>query len=416
MKPILLKGFRDLLPQHAKRREDLINILKNTLESCGFEPIDTPILEYQEAILDEGLGDTSKQVYKFEDNGGRKVALRFDLTMPLARFVSMHKNEIQIPFKRYQFGKVFRGENTQKGRYREFVQFDFDIVGDDSVVSDFQILNIAFLGMKNIGLENFEIRFSSRALLSELLLALKIDQNKNDIYRVIDKIYKMPEDDFKKELEIYAKDKTEVLFLLLKAEKNSDETYLKLKSFLGESSALKRIADILVIAKDFENNNALVLSPAVVRGLGYYTGIAYETFIKDIEDIGSFGSGGRYSNLLSSFDENINLSGVGGSFGIDRILSLEKLNFSMHKNKRSLILNFKESLDLSKAYFKVQKKMVENGDCCEIFLKTQSISKQMKYAYENDFDTVIILGEEELKNSKFKKIRLADKYEEEFTL
>ena len=200
IEPKLPKGFRDSLPNQEIKRKFFEQKLENTFESYGFVPIDTPILEYTEVLLGKGGGETDKQIFHFTDNGGREVALRFDLTVPLARFVSAHRSEIELPFKRYHIAKVFRGEKPQKGRYREFVQCDFDIVGVDNAQSDAEILSMMISSMQVLDVGGFRIHVSNRALLNDFLSTLGIQHKSSDVLRAIDKLAKIGIDNVKAEL------------------------------------------------------------------------------------------------------------------------------------------------------------------------------------------------------------------------
>ncbi|MFP4010344.1 MAG: ATP phosphoribosyltransferase regulatory subunit, partial [Spirochaetaceae bacterium] len=169
IEPRILKGFRDFLPEDESRRAQLINRLVTVFSRHGFVPIDTPVLEYTEVLLGKGGGETDKQIYRFTDNGGRDVAMRFDLTVPFARYMAQHKNELYLPFKRYHVAKVFRGENTQRGRYREFTQCDFDMVGTDTASADFEILLLIVRSMQALGLSAFTVRLSHRGIFNRFL-------------------------------------------------------------------------------------------------------------------------------------------------------------------------------------------------------------------------------------------------------
>lgn len=194
IEPLILKGFRDSLPQKALERKKLIHTLEDTFESFGFLPIDTPVLEYKRVLLGKGGGETDKQIYEFVDKGKREVAMRFDLTVPFARFMAAHYNELYIPFKRYHIDKVWRGENTQRGRYREFIQCDFDIVGIDSSSADFEILLLMYSSFKNLGIENITIRLSHRGIFNRFLKKLGVHEHSVEIMRGVDKIAKLGRD------------------------------------------------------------------------------------------------------------------------------------------------------------------------------------------------------------------------------
>ena len=194
IQPKILKGFRDFLPQDEILRSDLIEKLTKTFRSYGFVPIDTPVLEYTEILLRKSNGETEKQMFRFEDNGGRDVAMRFDLTVPFARFTAQHKEELYFPFKRYHISKVWRGEKPQAGRYREFVQCDFDTVGSDSAVSDFETLSLMKAALSAIGVDEIKIHVNHRGIFNRFLKKLGLSEKSEDILRAVDKIAKVGEE------------------------------------------------------------------------------------------------------------------------------------------------------------------------------------------------------------------------------
>ena len=206
IQPRILKGFRDFLPNSEIQRTTLTEKITKVYRSFGFVPIDTPVLEYTEILLRKSNGETEKQVFRFEDNGGRDVAMRFDLTVPFARFTAEHKDEIYFPFKRYHVAKVWRGEKPQAGRYREFVQCDVDIVGSDSSASDFEILNVMKCAFKEIGVENITIHVNHRGIFNRFLNTLGVLDKSEDILRSVDKLAKVGKDIVYKELFEYTQD------------------------------------------------------------------------------------------------------------------------------------------------------------------------------------------------------------------
>jgi len=197
IEPKVLKGFRDFLPVKEIERKRIISVLEKNFESFGFVPIDTPVLEYTEVLLGKGGGETDKQVYRFEDNGGRDVSMRFDLTVPFARYMAKNRSDLHLPFKRYHINKVWRGENTQRGRYREFMQCDFDIVGIDTASADFEILLMMRDSMKALNISDVTVHFSHRGIFNRLLGKLNIADNSVEILRIVDKLAKIGEDEVK---------------------------------------------------------------------------------------------------------------------------------------------------------------------------------------------------------------------------
>jgi len=337
IEPKILKGFRDFLPQPEMVRRNLTERIEATFRSFGFVPIDTPALEYAEILLGKGGGETEKQIYRFTDNGERDVALRFDLTVPFARFTALHQQELNFPFKRYHIGKVWRGENTQRGRYREFTQCDFDIIGSDSPAADFEILLMIRSVLTDLNL-GVDIKINHRGLFNRFLSHIGQLENSVEILRAVDKISKVGVDETKQTLAGIAGDANGQKIL----EYIGVETTGKDASF---EQALNRITELsggpspeserLSLLHKFMNDaflgtadvgGAFSLDPSITRGLDYYTGVVFETFLTELPDIGSICSGGRYDNLAGLYTKNA-ISGVGSSIGLDRMIAaLESLN------------------------------------------------------------------------------------------
>ncbi|MGP1438421.1 MAG: histidine--tRNA ligase, partial [Treponema sp.] len=319
--PKTLKGFRDFLPSNEISRSMLIDNFTNIFRKAGFVPIDTPCLEYSEILLRKSNGETEKQVFRFNDAGGRDVSLRFDLTVPFARFIAEHYQELYFPFKRYHIAKVWRGEKPQGGRFREFMQCDFDIVGSSSFCTDFEILQLIHTSFASIN-SPFKIHLSHRGVFNEFLSSLSIKENTEEVLRIVDKIKKIGKEEVEKELtSLTSQDiAKKILYFVLCNEDNSpfNVVFSRLNKLVPSAKEqlnfLKEIYELLEsvgIEKDF------IIDMSITRGLDYYTGVVYETFLSDIEDIGSVCSGGRYDNLTSFYMKE-KVSGVGASIGIDR--------------------------------------------------------------------------------------------------
>lgn len=328
--PILLKGFRDSLPKEEKAKKKIERKLEDIFSLYGFQPIDTPVLEYESVLLGKGGGETDKQIFHFEDNGGRKVAMRFDLTVPFARFLALHYSELSFPFKRYHIAKAWRGENPQKGRYREFIQCDFDIVGVDSAEADVEILSLMNASFKTLGIDDVVFHIAHRGLFNDFLEKEGIKERSVEILRVVDKLRKIGKEGVIEQLlpllpSAESADRI-ISYITLGDRKNIDDAYSSIVSLLGEETEnalrMKRIIELLgaLGIKD-----KFVLDTSITRGLDYYTGIVYETFLSSMEAIGSVCSGGRYNNLASLYTKE-NLPGVGASIGLDRLMAaLEEL-------------------------------------------------------------------------------------------
>jgi len=332
IEPKILKGFRDFLPQAEMVRRNLTENIEATFRSFGFAPIDTPALEYAEILLGKGGGETEKQIYRFTDNGGRDVALRFDLTVPFARFTALHQQELSFPFKRYHIGKVWRGENTQRGRYREFTQCDFDIIGSDSPAADFEIILMIRSALMNLGL-GVDIKLSHRGLFNRFLSHIGQKENSVEILRAVDKISKVGMDETIKTLADIAGDSNGQKIIEFisagEADKGKPDCFERTLNRItelsgGPSPESERLSLLRRFMRDTEG--AFTLDPSITRGLDYYTGVVFETFLTELPDIGSICSGGRYDNLAGLYSKD-KISGVGSSIGLDRMIAaLESLN------------------------------------------------------------------------------------------
>ncbi|MEG1499541.1 MAG: HisS family protein, partial [Clostridia bacterium] len=302
--PRNLAGFMELLPNEQIAFNKILDSFRAVFETNAFLPMDTPTLELSSVLLAKAGGETEKQVYRFS-KGDTDMCMRFDLTVPLAKFVALNSAMLSFPFKRYQIGKSYRGERSQKGRFREFYQCDVDIIGEDqlSIISDAEIIDVLMSALKSIGLSDILVKISNRRLISGFLESLDIDEKSGDVLRLIDKIDKIGMDLFKEEMAaIGLFDKTEKLLEFLSISGNDEETFLKLDNLKIDNqkwnnglSELKAVFDAL---KSFgEDKNNYVLDIKTVRGLDYYTGTVFETISKSHPEFGSIGGGGRYENL-----------------------------------------------------------------------------------------------------------------------
>ena len=415
IEPKLLKGFRDYTPETMIPKKEIIRRLEKIFESFGFSPIDTPALEYSEILLGKAGGETEKQVYRFNDHGGRDVSLRFDLTVPLARFVALHYNELSFPFKRYHIAPVWRGENTQKGRFREFFQCDFDILGTDSIESDIEILLVIYEGMKAINAGGFRINVNNRKILNALLKKLDLSDKQVEILRSIDKIYKIGYENVINELSaggIEVKKAENILSMLnLKPEKDkivseiTNEnifTFLEtLKSSIEDDENINRLFEIFLTLKNAGILNHFSFNPAITRGLDYYTGIVFETFINDENNFGSVCSGGRYDNLVSLYSKNT-VQGVGAAFGLDRIVSLmENKNLFEKKQSVTKLLIFNLEPEILSEYLKLAATFRSFSINTEVFLEEKKIANQFKYAEKKNIPFVLFAGRDEFNKNKF---------------
>lgn len=407
--PRTLKGFRDFLPEIMIPRETLIETATKVYRSYGFAPIDTPALEYLEILQGKGSEETDKQLYKFEDHGGRRVGLRFDLTVPLARFTAQHFDELGTPFKRYHLAKVWRGENTQAGRYREFTQCDFDTIGTRSLVSDIEGALVINDLMERIDLKNrqtftrFKIRINNRMVLSGLLEKLDLSDKTTPILRALDKIAKIGRENVLNEMIETAsatREQAESVLRLAELHGTNEEILSGLEKLLAGSARGEE-----GVAKLAELNRAvraagvpegrIVLDVSIARGLDYYTGTIYETFLDDMPEIGSVYSGGRYDNLAGLYTKQ-ELPGVGASLGLDRLMAametlgmIEKISTPI----RVFLPYFVENR-LSE-YLHLAGRLRQNGIGVEFYPEAKKLGQQLKYADRRGFHFAVILGEDE---------------------
>lgn len=379
IQPKILKGFRDFLPQDEILRSDLIEKLTKTFRSYGFVPIDTPVLEYTEILLRKSNGETEKQMFRFEDNGGRDVAMRFDLTVPFARFTAQHKEELYFPFKRYHISKVWRGEKPQAGRYREFVQCDFDTVGSDSAVSDFETLSLMKAALSAIGVDEIKIHVNHRGIFNRFLKKLGLSEKSEDILRAVDKIAKVGEEKVSAELEEITgnADSSAKIIDYIKPLSSFEETLSHIEELAGgEDEDSKRMKTIFSMMKATGIEGTYMLDPAITRGLDYYTGIVYETFLEKLPSIGSVCSGGRYDNLAGLYMKE-KLPGVGSSIGLDRLIAgLSELGITNAKGSYLDVEIFNTDENLNVQYQEVAAKLRKEGISVEVFPDTVKINKQ----------------------------------------
>ena len=392
----VLKGFRDYLPNQEIKRALLIEKLTEAFRFYGFVPIDTPVLEYSEILLRKSEGETEKQVFRFEDNGGRDVALRFDLTVPFARFIASHKGELYFPFKRYHIAKVWRGEKPQAGRYREFMQCDFDSIGSDSAESDFEILSLMKKSLSILGVENITIRLSHRGIFNAFLKKLNLHEKTEDVLRSVDKLAKVGRDEVISQLEAISGSKETAQDILRFISGDSDfDACLKL---MEEMSGATREADRLrslramMIAAGIEKS--FVLDPSITRGLDYYTGIVYETFLNDLPSIGSVCSGGRYDNLAGLYMKE-EISGVGSSIGLDRLIAaLEELGMGEEKKSFVDAIIFYLDAPLALEYQALAEKLRRENIAVEVFPEAKKMNQQYNLAEKKGIPYGIIVKNE----------------------
>ncbi|MDR2394208.1 MAG: histidine--tRNA ligase [Treponema sp.] len=400
IEPKILKGFRDFLPPAEIARRTLLERFEQCFRSYGFVPIDTPALEYADILLGKGGGETEKQIYRFNDKGGRDVALRFDLTVPFARFVAEHRGELPLPFKRYHIAKVWRGENTQRGRYREFTQCDFDIVGSDSAAADFEILLIMRTALLSLGVGEVSIRVNHRGLFNHFLSRLGVREGSVEILRTVDKIPKIGRDATQDLLaELLDPDKAREILTFIQVKGSFEETLASLAEAAGgDAPAVQRLALLRRFMVDTGTAASFVLDPSITRGLDYYTGVVYETFLHELPDIGSVCSGGRYDNLAGLYSKET-ISGVGSSIGLDRLMAaLEALGKLDTRASYTQVAIACIQEDAAGHYQALAGTLRQAGIPCEVLLETGKLTKQAILAEKKCARWLVIPGADPLQD------------------
>lgn len=379
-KPQNLKGFRDFLPQEARKRQYVINILKGVFELYGFEPLETPALEYEEILMGKYGEEGNKLMYRFSDNGGRRVALRYDQTVPLARVVAQYGQKLPSPFRRYQIQPVWRAENTQRGRYREFLQCDIDITGVDSPLADSEIIACALAGAKGLGFEALSMSINDRTLFDG------IDPK---YLSTVDKLPKIGQDAAKNELVERGMPEAEV------------ESFLEKLSGLKPTNNLRRLFAYLE-QMGFEKGKDFVFNSLIVRGLDYYTSTIFELVDRENPSL-SLAGGGRYDNLIGLFvGDTIPATGI--AFGFDRLVETMDARKLFPKEVGSatpevLVTVFDSSLAEKSA--EVATTLRAKNVPTELYTdENAKMDKQLKYADKRGIPYVAIIGPEEAKNDQ----------------
>ena len=406
IKPRTLKGFRDYLPNTMMARELLIETARQVYRSYGFSPIDTPALEYAEILTGKGGDESDKQLYRFTDHGKRDVALRFDLTVPLARFAAQYAQQLGTPFKRYHIATVWRGENTQKGRYREFMQCDFDTIGTESNAADIETLLVIHDLMEAIGsvfsddVLEFRIRVNNRLVLNGLLEKLGLQDKSTGVLRALDKLPKTGREKVIIEMTESVGTTAEQAASVIDLAELTGETRTVLETLeemlSGSESGLLGVARLRQLFEACSvagiASERVALDLSIARGLDYYTGTIYETFLVDQPSIGSVCSGGRYDNLAGLFTR-AELPGIGASLGLDRLLAaLEILGKIQTASTPAEI--FIPQFDAQRLgdYLKLARELRAAGFTVEVYPEAKALKKQLKYSDRKGHRVAIIAG------------------------
>lgn len=403
IEPRTLKGFRDYLPEAMIPREWLIDTARRVYRSYGFSPIDTPALEYLEILTGKGSDETDKQLYKFQDHGQRWVGLRFDLTVPLARFAAQHIGQLGTPFKRYHIASVWRGENTQRGRYREFMQCDFDTIGTHALTADIETTLVIHDLFHALGIEEATIHVNNRRVLTGLLDLFELSDKTTPILRALDKLAKIGREKVAEEMTASAGATPEQADRVLRLSEISGDNEAVLHeleklvkgSEKGEAG-VAQLADLVSAAAAVGvEPQRLKITPSIARGLDYYTGTVFETFLDKLPSIGSVCSGGRYDNLAGLYTKE-ELPGIGASLGLDRLLAaLEELGLVQKiSTPAPVFIAFFDATRLHD-YLRLAARFREVGVGVEFYPEPKKLGVQLKYADRRGFRWAVIAGADE---------------------
>ena len=410
IKPSILPGFMELLPKEQLIFNDIVNKVTNVYSQNGFLPMDTPIIEKASVLLAKSAGETEKQVYSFK-KGDKDLALRFDLTVPFARFVAQYYNDLTFPFKRYQIGKVYRGERNQRGRYREFYQCDVDVVGNGKldIKNDALVVSTVYKALKSIGLGKFKIQMSNRKILKGILQELNIE-NDIEVMILIDKYDKIGKEKFTEDLiNLVGEEKSNFINKVMEFSGDNESIISNLKTLTIESELYKKGVDeleevIKYLSLFGVDKNFFKIDLKIIRGLDYYTGTVYETFLNEYRELGSVCSGGRYENLAEHYTDK-KLPGVGISIGLTRLFyKLNELNLIKADKKSIAEVLVVPMVDDMTVPIKLASDLRKNGINTEIFLNDKKLKAKMKYADKLEIPYVIVVGEDEV-NSGVVKVK-----------
>ncbi len=421
VEPRTLPGFMELLPSEQILFNQIKETIEDTYKMYGFLPLDTPVIELSDVLLAKAGGETEKQIYRF-NKGDTDLALRFDLTVPLSKYVAKNYGNLSFPFRRYQIGKVYRGERAQKGRFREFYQCDIDIIGDGELdlINDAELPSVIYTIFTKLGFSDFTIKINNRKILNGLFQSLGQKENSVEILRIIDKIDKIGKENVVEELRKINIDDSVINKIIdfIEIKGTNSEKIEKLKSLGIENETFnKGIEELEFVANNMslfgvpEENYMIDLT--IARGLDYYTGTVYETFLNDYRELGSICSGGRYENLAEYYTDK-KLPGVGISIGLTRLFyKLNELNL-IKTNKKSIsdVLIIPMTEDLSTA-IRIATKLRNQGVKTEIYLNNKKLKAKFKYADKLEIPYVIVIGEDEIQKQivKLKDMKTGEEKE-----
>ena len=407
VEPRTLPGFMELLPQEQIIFNQIKEKIQKSYEKFGFLPLDTPIIEDSIVLLAKAGWETEKQIYRF-NKGDNDLSLRFDLTVPLSKYVAKNYNDLSFPFRRYQIGKVYRGERPQKGRFREFYQCDIDIIGDGELsnLNDAELPAVIYNTFKEMGFEKFTICINNRKILNGLFSSLELKDKSTEILRIIDKLEKIGKEAVIEELQkLNVKNESiEKIMNFIEIQGNTNEKLdgldkLDIKDDIFQEG-LKDLKEVIKYIRLFNvPDTNFKIDLTIARGLDYYTGTVYETFLDDYRKLGSVCSGGRYDNLAEYYT-NRKLPGVGISIGLtrffDQVYDLGLIKADKKSISEVLVVSMSEDLEYAT---KVANALRQNGINTQMYLENKKIKAKFKYADKLQVPYTIVLGEDEEKNN-----------------
>ncbi len=407
VQPRILTGFMELLPEDQILFNKMMDTIRGVYESFGFLPLDTPVIELSEVLLAKAGGETEKQIYRFQ-KGDHDLSLRFDLTVPLARYTAQHESELVFPFKRYQISKVYRGERPQKGRFREFYQCDIDVIGLDdlSLVYDAEMPSVIYQIFKKLDFGPFTIRINNRKVLNGFFTSMGLKDSIAEILRIIDKLDKIGEENVRKELLdlSVSEENIDKIIHLIRIAGSNDEILAQLSAMeiedetfeLGVSEMTKVVENMRLLGMPEENFR---VDLTIARGLDYYTGTVYETTLNEYPGLGSICSGGRYDNLTGYYTKQ-HMPGIGISIGLTRLFSQLKEVGLIKAEKKSLSDALVIPLSDQEMPFalKTAAFLREQGIRTDVFYQPKGMKQKMKYASRLGIPFTVLIGDEEAKN------------------
>ena len=404
VKPRILTGFMELLPEDQILFNKIYDTIREVYESFGFLPLDTPVIELSEVLLAKAGGETEKQIYRFT-KGDNDLALRFDLTVPLARYVAQHSGQLTFPFKRYQMSKVYRGERPQKGRFREFYQCDIDIIGNEEldIAYDAEMPAVIYNVFRKLDFGKFTIRLNNRKVLNGFFESLGLEKQISDILRNIDKLDKIGRDNVIEELEKLGieKDKIDSIvdFISISGTESEKISALRALNIDNEkfTEGVCELEKVTEYMKDFGiDEDYFTIDLTIARGLDYYTGTVYETVLDDYRSLGSVCSGGRYDNLTEYYT-NTKLPGIGISIGLTRLFSQLKDAGIIKAERSSLVDCLVVPMGVDMSYvLKTAKAVRDAGLVTDVYYADKGMKQKMKYANKLGIPFVAVIGEDEV--------------------